>query len=134
MSDTKKLTLKELQEFGLLTGGIIAGLFGLVLPLIKGHSLPIIPWIIAVILVGFAIVSPKSLAPVYQIWMKIGLALGWMNNRIILSIVFFLILTPMAFIMKLIKRDTMTRSFDFQAETYRISSQTHPQSSMEKPY
>jgi hypothetical protein len=134
MNDQKKLTIKELREFGFLTGGIIAGLFGLILPLIKGHSLPMIPWIIAISLAGFALFLPKSLDPVYRIWMKIGLALGWVNSRIILSIVFFIILTPMALIMKLLKRDTMARSFDFQAETYRISSTIHPSNGMEKPY
>ena len=134
MSDQKKLTIKELREFGLLTGGIIAGLFGLILPLIKGHSLPIIPWVIGIVLVGLAIFLPKSLDPIYRVWMKIGLALGWVNSRIILSIVFFLILTPMAFIMKLLKRDTMARKFDFQVESYRVSSKVHPNSGMEKPY
>ena len=134
MNDNKKLTIKELREFGLLTGGIIAGLFGLILPLIQGHSLPIIPWIIAITLVGLAIILPKSLDPVYQVWMKIGLYVGWLESRIVLSIVFFIILTPMAFIMKLFNRDTMARKFDFQVETYRISSKIHPHSGMEKPY
>ena len=134
MNDQKKLTIKELREFGFLTGGIIAGLFGLILPLIKGHSLPMIPWIIAIVLAGLSLFVPKSLDPVYRVWMKIGLALGCVNSRIILSIVFFIILTPMALIMKLLKRDTMARSFDFQAETYRISSTIHPNTGMEKPY
>jgi hypothetical protein len=134
MNDHKKLTIKELQEFGLLTGGIIAGLFGLILPLIQGHSLPIIPWIIAITLVGLAIILPKSLDPVYQVWMKIGLYIGWLESRIVLSIVFFIILTPMALIMKLFNRDTMARKFDFQGETYRISSKINPRSGMEKPY
>jgi hypothetical protein len=134
MNDNKKLTIKELREFGFLTGGIIAGLFGLILPLMKGHSLPIIPWVIAIVLVGLAIFLPKSLDPIYRVWMKIGLALGWVNSRIILSIVFFIILTPMALIMKLLKRDTMARNFDFQGETYRISSKINPRSGMEKPY
>ena len=134
MSENKKLTIKDLREFGFLTGGIVAGLFGLILPLIKGHSLPIIPWIIAIILAGLALFLPKSLDPIYRFWMKIGLYVGWLESRIVLSIVFFIILTPMALIMKLLKRDTMARSFDFQAETYRISSTIHPNTGMEKPY
>ena len=134
MNDNKKLTIKELREFGLFTGGIIAVLFGLILPLFHGHSLPIIPWVIAIILVGLAIFLPKSLDPIYRVWMKIGLYVGWLESRIVLSIVFFIILTPMAFIMKLFNRDTMARKFDFQVETYRISSKIHPHSGMEKPY
>jgi hypothetical protein len=134
MSENKKLTIKELREFGLLIGGIIAGLFGLILPLLRGHSLPIIPWVVAIIFVGLAILLPKSLDPIYRVWMKIGLYVGWLESRIVLSIVFFIILTPMAFIMKLFNRDTMARKFDFQGETYRISSKINPRSGMEKPY
>ena len=134
MNDNKKLTIKELREFGLFTGAIIAVLFGLILPLFHGHSLPIIPWVIAIILVGLAIFLPKSLDPIYRFWMKIGLYVGWLESRIVLSIVFFIILTPMAFIMKLFSRDTMARNFDFQVETYRISSKINPRSGMEKPY
>jgi len=134
MNDKKKLTIKELREFGLLTGGIIAVLFGLILPLVHSHSLPIIPWVIAIIFVGLAILLPKSLDPIYRIWMKIGFYVGWLESRIVLSIIFFIILTPMAFMMKLFNRDTMARKFDFQVETYRISSKIHPSSGMEKPY
>jgi hypothetical protein len=134
MNDKKKLTIKELQEFGLLTGGIIAVLFGLILPLVRGHSLPIIPWVIAIIFVGLAILLPQSLDPIYRVWMKIGFYVGWLESRIVLSIVFFIILTPMALIMKLFNRDTMARKFDFQVETYRISSKINPSSGMEKPY
>jgi len=60
--------------------------------------------------------------------------LGWLNSRIILSIVFFIIVTPMALMMKLLKRDTMARRFDFEVETYRISSKIYPSAGMEKPY
>jgi hypothetical protein len=134
MNDQKKLTTKDLREFGLLTGAIIAGLFGLILPLIQSHSLPIFPWIIAITLVGLAIILPNSLDSVYRVWMKIGFALGWLNSRIILSIVFFIIVTPMALMMKLLKRDTMARRFDFEVETYRISSKIYPSAGMEKPY
>jgi hypothetical protein len=66
--------------------------------------------------------------------MKIGLYVGWLESRIVLSIVFFIILTPMALIMKLFNRDTMARKFDFQVESYRVSSKIYPSSGMEKPY
>ncbi|MEB3308757.1 MAG: SxtJ family membrane protein [Snowella sp.] len=134
MSEQKKLTTKELREFGLLMAGFIAVLFGVIIPLLRAHSLPALPWIIAGIFIILAFLLPKSLEPIYQIWMKIGFVLGWLNNRIILSFVFFVILTPMALMMKVIKRDTMARGFDLQAETYRVPSNLHPRSTMEKPY
>jgi hypothetical protein len=66
--------------------------------------------------------------------MKLGLMLGWINSRIILSIVFFVIVTPMGLLMKLLNRDTMNRQWELQRSTYRIPSRDRAITQMEKPY
>ncbi|WP_009543765.1 SxtJ family membrane protein [Crocosphaera subtropica] len=129
-----KLDKKGLREFGLLTGGLVALLFGFILPLLWGHHLPLIPWIIAGVLASLAILIPQSLSPIYQGWMRVGQVLAWVNSRIILGLIFFLIVTPMAIIMKLIKRDPLNRKFEIRLESYRVSSQIKNKVSMEKPY
>ncbi len=129
-----KLDKKGLREFGLLTAGIIALLFGLLLPLLWGHNLPLIPSIIAGILAILALFIPQSLGPVYQGWMRVAQVLAWVNSRLILGLIFFIIVTPMAIIMKIIKRDPLNRKFQFRLETYRVSSQIKNKISMEKPY
>ncbi len=40
-------------------------------------------------------------------WTKVLAALGWFNSRVLLSVVFFLILAPIAFIYRLVKGDTL---------------------------
>lgn len=134
MHEIAKLDRKGLREFGLLTGAIIAVLFGLVLPLLRGHGTPILPWIISSVLGLLALLLPQSLAPIYQIWMRIGLILGWINSRIILGITFFVVVTPMSVIMRFLNRDPLSRQFEAQLTTYRISSKIRTQQSMEKPY
>jgi hypothetical protein len=134
MQEHNKPTAKTLREFGLLVGGMIAGLFGAVFPFFKGHALPWQPWLLGGILAGLGLVQPQGLAPLYRLWMKLGLALGWLNSRIILGLVFFAIVTPMALIMRLIKRDTMAREWAVQQATYRIPSRDRAISQMEKPY
>ncbi len=129
-----KLDKKGLREFGLLTGIFIALLFGLILPLLWGHALPLIPWIIAIVLGSLGLLIPQSLAPIYQGWMRVAQVLAWVNSRIILGLIFFIIVTPMGLFMKLIKRDPLNRKFEFRLETYRISSQIKNKVSMEKPY
>ena len=129
-----KLDKKRLREFGLMTGAFIALLFGLLLPLLWGHDLPLIPWIIAGSLAFLSLFIPQSLAPIYQGSMKVAQVLAWVNNRLILGIIFLIIVTPMALIMKIIKRDPLKRKFEFSAGTYRISSQIKNKLSMEKPY
>ena len=129
-----KLDKKGLREFGLLTAGIIALLFGLLLPLLWGHNLPLIPSIIAGTLAILSLFIPQSLRPIYQGWMRVAQVLAWVNSRLILGLIFFIIVTPMAIIMKIIKRDPLKRKFQFRLETYRVSSQIKNKFTMEKPY
>ncbi|XTZ10104.1 MAG: SxtJ family membrane protein [cyanobacterium endosymbiont of Rhopalodia yunnanensis] len=129
-----KLNRKELRRFGLLTGTIISGLFGLVMPLILGHKLSLTPWIITGVMYGLATFIPQSLDPIYNNWMKVTQVLAWINTRIILGLIFFFIVTPMAFIMRLFNRDPMKNKFNPSLKTYRILSFIKEKNSMEKPY
>lgn len=54
---------------------------------------------ISVSVLGFALSSIGDF--VHIIWMNIAKVLGWINSRIILSILFFLVLTPISLLMKL---------------------------------
>ena len=74
----------ELRSFGVVTGAIMAILFGVVLPWLLGHAFPWWPWVVGGVLVLSALVFPAGLRPVYRIWMTFGHALGWINTRIIL--------------------------------------------------
>ena len=134
MHQIPKLNQKQLRDFGLLTGAIVAILFGLLLPWIRGHSLPSIPWAIAAVLWCLAVLAPRSLNPVYQVWMRIGLVLGWVNTRIILGIVFYGLVTPMGVIMRLLNQDPMARKFEENLQTYRLPCQARTRISMEKPF
>ncbi|MGK7925049.1 MAG: SxtJ family membrane protein [Spirulina sp.] len=125
---------KELRQFGMLLGTMIPLLFGLILPGLWGHGLPLLPWIVGSLLWVLAIAFPIFLQPIYRVWMKIAEILAFVNSRIILGMIFFAIVTPMAFIMRLVQHDPMARKRDRQAETYRISSQKRSRDSMEKPY
>ncbi len=48
----------------------------------------------------------------YGIWMKFAHALGWVNTRIILTIVYFLAITPVALFFRIAGKDPMQRSFE----------------------
>ncbi len=52
-----------------------------------------------------SLISEKLAELVVYIWIKLAEILGWINARIILSIVFYLILTPIAFLSKVFKKE-----------------------------
>jgi hypothetical protein len=55
-----------------------------------------------------ALVYPKVLAPLSKAWMALGHALGWINARIILGIVFFVVVMPMGLVMRLFGKDFLS--------------------------
>ena len=134
MNEDSAPTRKELRNFGLLTGALTAGLFGLLLPLMRRHPLPTWPWIVALALVVPALAWPPALRYVHWIWVRIGLALGWINSRIILTILFFLVIVPMGLVMRAMGRDPVARKLDPEASTYRVPSRIRTRESMERPF
>ena len=125
---------KELRSFGLITGALTPVFFGLLLPWIFDHSFPKWPWIIGVILVAFGLVLPTVLKPIYRVWMTIGHYLGWINTRIILSIMFYLIILPVGLVMRLVGHDPMSRSFNKDQKSYRVTSPALDRKHVERPY
>jgi hypothetical protein len=129
-----ELDRKGLREFGLVTGGILAGLFGLFFPWLLEFSIPVWPWIAGGALALWALAAPMSLRPVYFWWMRLALLLSRITTPIILGIVFYLVFLPVALVMKLIGRDTMARRFDAGTTSYRVASNKAPRDQMEKPF
>ena len=134
MSAARTPDRKTLVEFGLVTGGLIAVLFGLLFPWLWGRRFPVWPWAAAAVLYAFALGAPALLAPVYRAWMAIGSVLGWVNTRILLGAVFFLVVTPIGAVMRLTGRDPLRRTFEPRGKTYRIPSARPPREKMEVPF
>ena len=81
-----------------------------------------------------AIVLPRSLARVHWVWMVVGETLGWINTRILLSLVFYGIVTPMGIIIRHFGRDPMRRGFEPTVETYRVLKPSRPGSHMTRQF
>ncbi len=131
---------KTLREFGLVFASGLIIFFGLLIPWIFDR--PWVwqdggahwPWIGAAAFAATGLLLPVALKPVYIIWMKLGQVLGWINTRIILGVVFFLIFVPVALIFRVLGRDPMERKLDAGAASYRHPSEQLPHDRMEKPF
>jgi len=126
---------KGLRKFGLTTGAIIVLLFAFFFPWVFDvATMPMWPWAIAGALWLPALFVPVALRPVYATWMKIGHGIGWVNTRIILGVLFFVLVLPMGLIMRLFGNDPMARKRDESAPSYRIKSISEAKDRLEKPY
>ena len=61
--------------------------------------------IVAIAFIGLGILFPTLLKPLYVGWMIFAVILGWIMTRVILSGVFYLIMTPIGLIVKLLGKD-----------------------------
>jgi hypothetical protein len=71
---------------------------------------------------------------VFYLWMKLGQVLGWINTRIILGLVFFILFAPVALLLRILGKDPLHRKLDDKASTYRVDSEKLPRERMEKPF
>ena len=129
-----ELDRKGLREFGLVTGGIVAVLFGLVFPWLFERALPIWPWVVFGVLGVWALVAPDSLRSVYRVWMRFGLLLSKVTTPLIMGVLFFVVIAPVGLIMRLARSDPMRRRLDRNSASYRIASPKPPRENLEKPF
>jgi len=134
MSAIEQFDRKGLRKFGLVTGAIVLALFGFLLPWMFGHGLPYWPWYIAGALWIPALLMPDWLKPVYTAWMWFGMVLGWINTRIILGLLFYILFTPTSLILKALRVDAMQRKLDAGMKTYRVETKRQPPDHMERPF
>ena len=103
---------KTLREFGFLIGFIFPILIGWILPFIGGH--PFRTWTLSISIpsIILAITKPSLLLYPYRAWMKLGHILGWVNSRIKLGLVLFIVLIPISLVIKSIGHDLLgTKKF-----------------------
>lgn len=109
----------ELRNFGLIVGGIF-GVIGLWPAIVRGQDVRLWAVGLAGALILPALLAPRVLAPAHRVWMTLGSALGWVNTRLVLGVIFFGLITPMGLVFRLAGRDLLQRAFDPKATTYRV--------------
>lgn len=128
----KHVTEKELRVFGLLVGGVFAiialwPIFWQLSPRTWAAGL-------AIALLFPAIFSPTVLRLPQRIWTIIGKALGWFNTRLILTLLYFVAILPIALLLRLAGRTPLKLNFDSAAETYREHPEDQSQSNISEQF
>ena len=107
---------REWRKFGLLFMGVFALLAGYLFW--KGHANWWVGVVLSVVFGGTGLVAPAALRLPHAWWMKFAGLLGWVNTRILLTLFFVLVLTPIGVVMRLFGRDLLGRRFDKGSASY----------------
>ena len=134
INETPRPDKKGLRNFGYVMACAVVALFGLLLPWALDRPQLLWPWVAAAILAGLGCFKPASLAPLFHLWMKFGLAMNKITTPLILGIVFFLVITPFGVVMRIFDRDPLERNRDFDCESYRIPSEQPEPGDIERPF
>ena len=120
LEEIKKLKTgeRELRKFGWLVGGVFVALA--ILMWLR-HK-PYFPYFLApgVLLIGSGFLLPKILKYIYIVWMSVAIVIGFVVSNVILTVFFFLVITPIGLITRLLGKDFLALKIDHEAPTYWI--------------
>lgn len=129
-----QFSAKELRDFGLIMAVMLIIMFGFVLPWIFSYSTPYWPFIAAFVFAVVALLRPVLLGPVNRIWLKISDVLGWINTRLVMGVMFFLLIAPIGLLMRLIGKDTLSKKLSDEQASYRVITKVRDKKHLEKPF
>lgn len=119
MIDTKIDTSPTaIRKFGVL----FAVVCSLVALLLWWKESPAWRWVLLGIpfFLGTGYLAQPLLKPLYIGWMKFAFALGWLNTRILLTVFYYLVITPIGLAIRLTGKDLLSRKLDRNAPSYWI--------------
>ena len=114
--------MKEIKISSNRSFGLVFFIFFLVIaiyPIINDENLRAWSLTISLVFLTLGLINSKILTPLNKIWFKFGLLLGRIVSPAIMGIIFFLVVTPIALIMKIIGKDLLNLKFN-KDKTYWI--------------
>jgi hypothetical protein len=115
---------KKVRNFGVLFSILTLGIAAFSYYK-NGHAWPWFAGASGFFLLTGLLVRPV-LRPIYVLWMRFAVVLAWVNTRLILSVFFYGILTPVGFVLRLQGKDPLTRRLNHTASTYWVKREPKP--------
>ena len=102
-------------------------------PLTYGEPIRILLVIISMVFLILGLMNSKLLTPLNKLWFKFGMILGAIVAPIVMGLIFFLVVTPIGLIMRIMGKDLLNKKYDKKKNTYWINKYKN-MSSMKKQF
>ena len=106
----------DIRNFGLTIGAVLIAIV-LLLFWLEKQSYDIL-MIVGVVLCVSSLILPVILKPFYFAWMTFAIILGWIMTRVILSLVFYGIITPIGLFSRLVGKEFLNLKLNKTENTY----------------
>ncbi len=127
MNDSK---ISSIRSFGIVF--FIVFLIISIYPLLNDENIRIWSLIVSVIFLILGLLKSKLLSPLNYIWYKFGLLLGKIISPLVLIIIFFIVVTPIGILMRILGKDLLNLKYSNQ-KTYWVEK-TGPKSKMKNQF
>ena len=101
-------------------------------PLVNNENLRVWSLILSLIFLVLGLIKSKILTPLNKIWFKFGIFLGKIISPFVMSIIFFLVVTPIGILMRVLKKDLLNLKIN-KGKTYWIDK-SGPKSKMKNQF
>ena len=128
--DHNEVKIGSNRSFGIVFS--IAFLLISLYPLINGENLRLWSLIISIVFFVLGIINSNLLKPLNKLWFKFGLLLGKIISPFIMGMIFFVVVTPIAILMRLLRKDLLNLKFN-KNNSYWIQK-TGPKSKMKNQF
>jgi hypothetical protein len=117
-------TSKDVRKFGVTIGAVLLVIAGVLFW--KGKPSYLYFGVAAFTLAALGLLVPMILRPLYRAWMAFAVVMGFIMTRVILTVLFFGLFTPIAFVVKLLGKDLLSERIDKNATTYWVKRERQP--------
>ena len=101
-------------------------------PLLNNETYRLWAIIIALIFLILGIIDSRLLTPLNILWFKFGLLLGKIISPIVMGIIFFFVVTPIAILMRILKKDLLNLKYDNRNSYWIVKNE--PKSNMKNQF
>jgi hypothetical protein len=125
-----KIKVSSNKSFGLVF--FVVFLLIALWPLSYNSEIRIWSFLLSIIFLILGLLNSKILSPMNKIWFKFGLLLGKFVSPLVMGIIFFLVVTPIGLIMRILKKDLLSLKYN-KNSTYWIEK-NGPKSKMKNQF
>ena len=130
MNKNSDLKIGSNKSFGIVF--FIVFLIIALYPLVNDEELRIWSLIISLFFLILGSINSKILTPLNKIWFKFGILLGRIVSPVIMGVIFFFVVTPIALIMRIIGKDLLNLKFNKDKSYW--TQKTGPKSKMKNQF
>ena len=105
MNNINNKSISSNKSFGIVF--FVVFLIIALYPLLENESVRVWSIIVSVIFLILGLLNSAILSPLNKIWFKFGITLGNIVSPIVMGLVFFIVVTPISIIMRVLKKDLL---------------------------